>query len=78
MDGIKWTNKNNYEFHFYYFIDHGTNYYTAIIAPKKAAIMERGTMGWLNSFGVPNEILIGLAREFVFEEFSSFLGQMDK
>ena len=77
MDGIKWTNKNHNEFHFYHFIDHGTNYHTAIIAPNKAAVMEKCTMGWLNTFGAPNEILMDSAREFVSEEFSNFLGQMN-
>ena len=77
MDGVEWTNKNNQEFHFYHFIDHGTNYHTAIIAPNKAAVMEKCTMGWLNSFGAPNEILMDSAREFVSEEFSRFLGQMN-
>ena len=77
MDGVKWTSKNGQEFHFYHFIDHGTNYHTAIAAPNKAAIQEKYISGWMNHFGTPNEILMDSAREFISENFTNFLEQMN-
>ena len=51
VDGVKWKNRQNQEFHFYHFIDHGTNYHTAVIAPNRAEIQERFIAGWLNWAG---------------------------
>ena len=48
MDGVKWVNRQGQEYHFYHFIDHGTNCHTAVIAPNRAEIEERFTAGWLN------------------------------
>eukprot|EP00435_Cladocopium_sp_Y103_P006894 s1307_g2.t1 len=73
IDGVKWTNKQGQDFHFYHFIDHGTNYHAAIIAPNRAEIQERFTMGWLNWAGPPNTILMDSAKEFVSETFTKFL-----
>ena len=77
MDGVKWTNKQGQEFHFYHFIDHGTNYHTAIIAPNRAEIKEKFTMGWLNWAGPPNTVLMDSAREFISESFVQFLQNMN-
>jgi hypothetical protein len=77
MDGVKWTNKQGQEFHFYHFIDHGTNYHTAIIAPNRAEIQEKFTMGWLNWAGPPNTVLMDSAREFISESFVQFLQNMN-
>ena len=73
MDGVKWTNRQGQEFHFYHFIDHGTNYHTAIIAPNRAEIREKFTMGWLNWAGPPNTVLMDSASEFISEGFVQFL-----
>ena len=73
IDGVKWLNKQGQEFHFYHFLDHGTNYHTAIIAPNRAEIQERFTMGWLNWAGPPNTVLMDSAREFVSEALTKFL-----
>ena len=64
MDGVKWTNRQGQEFHFYHFIDYGTNYHTAVIAPNRAEAQERLTTGWLNWAGPPNEMLLDSATEF--------------
>ena len=61
MDGVKWTNRQGQEFHFYHFIDYGTNYHTAVIAPNRAEAQERLTTGWLNWAGPPNEMLLDSA-----------------
>ena len=73
IDGVKWTNKQGQDFHFYHFIDHGTNYHTTIIAPSRAEIQERFVMGWLNWAGPPNTVLMDSAKEFVSEPFVQFL-----
>jgi hypothetical protein len=77
MAGVKWTNTQGQEFHFYHFIDHGTNYHTAIIAPNRAEIQEKFTMGWLNWAGPPNTVLMDSAREFISESFVQFLQNMN-
>eukprot|EP00435_Cladocopium_sp_Y103_P042518 s19_g11.t1 len=77
IDGVKWTNKQGQDFHFYHFIDHGTNYHAAIIAPNRAEIQERFTMGWLNWAGPPNTIVMDSAKEFVSEAFTKFLQSLN-
>ena len=77
IDGVKWTNKQGQEFHFYHVLDHGTNYHTAIIAPNRAESHERFTMGWLNWAGPPNTVLMDSAREFVSEAFTKFLQSLN-
>ena len=73
MEGVKWTNKQGQEFHFYHFIDYGTNYHTAMIAPNRAEAQERLISGWLNWAGPPNEILLDSATEFLSQQFVEFL-----
>ena len=77
MDGVKWTNKQGQEFHFYHFIDYGTNYHTAVIAPNRAEAQDRLINGWLNWAGPPNEILLDSATEFLSQQFVEFLQSMN-
>ena len=73
VDGVKWTSQHGHEYHFYHFIDHGTNYHSAIIGPNRAEIQDRFTLGWLSWAGTPNEVILDSASEFVSQSFSSFL-----
>ena len=73
LDGVKWTNKDGREYHFYHFIDHGTNYHSAVVAPNRAEIQDRFTQGWLSWAGTPNEVILDSATEFVSKSFESFL-----
>ena len=77
IDGIKWRNKQNQEFHFYHFIDHGTNYHTAVIAPNRAEIQERFISGWLNWAGTPNTVLMDSASEFLSSSFQEYMQSMN-
>ena len=77
MDGVKWTKRQGQEFHSYHFIDYGTNYHTAVLAPNRAEAQERLTTGWLNWAGPPNEILLDSATEFLSQLFVEFLQSMN-
>eukprot|EP00435_Cladocopium_sp_Y103_P010407 s1891_g2.t1 len=77
IDGVKWVNKQNQEFHFYHFIDHGTNYHTAVIAPNRAEIQERFTAGWLNWAGTPNTVLMDSASEFLSKPFQEYMQSLN-
>ena len=58
---------------FYHFIDHGTNYHSAVVAPNRAEIQDRFTQGWLSWAGTPHEVILDSATEFVSKSFESFL-----
>ena len=77
MDGVKWSNKQGQDFHFYHFICHGTNYHTAVVAPNRAEVQERFTSGWLNWAGPPNTVIMDSASEFVSQAFEEFLQSMN-
>lgn len=79
LDGVTWTNKNGKKMHFYHFLDHGTNYHTASIAPNRTTerAIENMTTGWLAWAGPPNEILADSATEFNNEAFEMFMRQMN-
>ena len=79
MDGVTWTNKNNKTFHFYHFLDHGTNYHTAIVAPNRSTdrAVERFIAGWLTWAGPPNELLTDSATEFTAAEFGQQIQQLN-
>ena len=79
VDGITWHNKTNNRFHFYHYIDHGTNYHTATIAPNRTTewAMEKLTAGWLSWAGPPNEVIADSATEFNNPEFDQFLRQFN-
>ena len=77
MDGVKWSNKQGQDFHFYHFLCHGTNYHTAVIAPNRAEVQERFTSGWLNWAGPPNAVVMDSASEFVSQAFEEFLKSMN-
>ena len=79
VDGITWHNKNKERFHFYHYIDHGTNYHTATIAPNRTTewAMEKITVGWLSWAGPPNEVVADSATEFNNPEFAQFLRQFN-
>ena len=79
VDGITWHNKSKDRFHFYHYIDHGTNYHTATIAPNRTTewAMEKITAGWLSWAGPPNEVVADSATEFNNSEFAQFLRQFN-
>ena len=79
MDGVTWTNKHNKNFHFYHFLDHGTNYQTAVVAPNRSTdrAVERFVSGWLSWAGPPNELMTDSATEFTATEFSQQLQQLN-
>jgi len=77
IDGVKWVNKQNQEFHFYHFIDHGTNYHTAVIAPNRADIQEKFIAGWLNWAGPPNTVLMDSASEFLSTAFQEYMQSLN-
>lgn len=79
LDGITWTNKQGEEYHFYHYLDYGTNYHTAIIAPRRNAeqAMEKFISGWMMWAGPPNECVMDSASEFVSEQFSNFLSGLN-
>ena len=77
VDGVKWKNRQNQEFHFYHFIDHGTNYHTAVIAPNRAEIQERFIAGWLNWAGTPNTVLMDSASEFLSSSFQEYMQSLN-
>ena len=59
-------NKQNQEFHFYHFIDHGTNYHTAVIAPNRAEIQERCIA-----------VLMDSASEFLSKSFQEYMQSLN-
>ena len=79
VDGTTWTNKNGKTFHYYHFLDHGTNYHTAVIAPNRTTekAIEKVTLGWLSWAGPPNEFVADSATEFNNEAFGRFLQQFN-
>ena len=79
VDGTTWTNKNGKTFHYYHFLDHGTNYHTAVIAPNRTIekAIEKVTLGWLSWAGPPNEFIADSATEFNNEAFGKFLQQFN-
>ena len=79
IDGVSWTNKTGTNFHFYHFLDHGTNYHTATIAPNRTTekAIEKLTVGWLTWAGPPNEMMADSATEFNCEQFANFLQQLN-
>lgn len=73
VDGITWTNQNGQTFHFYHYLDHGTNYHTAMIAPNRSEDAKgKFIQGWLNWAGPPNELMFDSASEFISESFKDF------
>eukprot|EP00435_Cladocopium_sp_Y103_P016264 s1455_g4.t1 len=75
VDGISWTNKSGVVFHFYHYLDHGTNYHVAVIAPNRTAesAIDKLNAGWINWAGPPNEFMADSATEFDSEMFSQYL-----
>ena len=76
-DGVTWINKNGQSFHFYHYIDHGTNFQTACVAPSRTAeqAVEKLIQSWFLWAGPPNEMIMDSATEFTSEIFQKFLQQ---
>lgn len=65
-------------FHCYHYVDHGTNYHTAMIAPNRSEdAKNKFILGWLNWAGPPNELSFDSASEFVSEQFKDFTQSMN-
>jgi hypothetical protein len=75
VDGISWTNKDGKVLHFYHFLDHGTNYHVATVAPSRSAeqAIEKLNAAWINWAGPPNEFMADAATEFNSEVFDRYL-----
>lgn len=76
-DGVTWTNQHGQSFHFYHYLDHGTNFQVATPAPSRAAeqAMEKFTGAWLMWAGPPNELITDAGTEFTSEVFGQFMQQ---
>ena len=79
VDGISWTNPRGQTFHFYHFLDAGTNYHVGIAEPNRSAsaLIEHILQGWLLWAGSPHELIMDAATEFASKEFGSFLRQFN-
>lgn len=78
IDGVTWTSQSGTTFHFYHYLDHGTNYHVAMIAPNRAEDAKgKFVLGWLNWAGPPNELLVDSATEFTSEQFEEFAQSMN-
>lgn len=74
MDGVTWTNQAGQNFHFYHYVDHGTSYQTAMIAPNRSEDAKgKFITGWLNWAGPPNELKVDAATEFTSDAFKEFV-----
>ena len=69
--------QNGQSFHFYHYIDHGTNFQTASVAPSRTAeqAIEKLIQSWFLWAGPPNEMIMDSATEFTSEMFQKFLQQ---
>eukprot|EP00435_Cladocopium_sp_Y103_P069198 s167_g32.t2 len=78
VDGVSWTNKQGSTFHFYHYLDHGTNYHVAMIAPNRTTehAIDKLNMAWINWAGPPNEFIADSATEFNSEGFEKYLQSM--
>ena len=78
VDGISWTNKQGQVYHFYHYLDHGTNYHVATIAPNRTTeqAIEKLNMAWINWAGAPNEFMADAATEFNSEKFEQYIQSM--
>ena len=76
-DGVTWTNQHGQSFHFYHYLDHGTNFQVATPAPSRAAeqAIEKFTGAWLMWAGPPNELITDAGTEFASEAFGQFMQQ---
>ena len=76
-DGVTWTNKDGQSFHFYHYLDLGTNFQVATPAPSRAAdqAIEKFTSAWLMWAGPPNEMITDAGTEFTSEAFGQFMQQ---
>ena len=75
VDGVSWTNRDGKVFHFYHYLDHGTNYHVAVIAPNRTAeqAIEKLNAAWINWAGPPNEFMADAATEFNSDSFDKYL-----
>ena len=76
-DGVTRTNKDGQSFHFYHYLDLGTNFQVATPAPSRAAdqAIEKFTSAWLMWAGPPNEMITDAGTEFTSEAFGQFMQQ---
>ena len=74
MDGISWTNHAGKSFHFYHFLDAGTNFHMAIIAPSRltADAISIISQHWISWAGAPSNLIVDAATELNNEEFNTF------
>ena len=78
-DGVTFVNQKGKSFHFYHFIDHGTNFQTAFCSPARTpeAAIRALTLGWINWAGPPNLLCLDSAGEFTSGEYEQFLQRHD-
>ena len=75
MDGVKWTNHQGQNFHFYHVVDRATNYQAACIAPSRSTTdtISNITNMWFSWAGAPSEMVVDSGTEFQSEEFRDFV-----
>ena len=74
-DGVTFVNKQGHEFHFYHFVDHGTNFQVASCAPARTteSAIRTLTQGWIHWAGPPGMICADSAGEFTAGGYAEFL-----
>ena len=74
-DGVTFVNSKGQEFHFYHFIDHGTNFHIAKCAPSRTAEDAIRTLaqGWIHWAGPPGMLCADSAGEFIAPSYEAFL-----
>ena len=74
-DGVKWTNRQGQNFHFYHVVDWATNYQAACIAPSRNSsdTISNVINMWLSWAGAPAEMVVDSGTEFQSDEFQEFV-----
>ena len=74
-DGVTFVNKQGQEFHFYHFVDHGTNVQVASCAPSRTTESAIRTLihGWIHWAGPPGIFFTDSAGEFTAGGYEAFL-----
>ncbi len=75
IDGVKWTNHQGQNFHFYHVVDWATNYQTACIAPSRNSsdTISNIINMWFSWAGAPAEMVVDSGTEFQSDEFQEFV-----
>jgi transposase InsO family protein len=75
IDGVNWKNSKGKSFHWYHFLDAGSNYHVAVCAPSRdtqdfARLIDHHWISWA---GPPNMIQVDSATEMNSHDLTSFM-----